>query len=280
MSVKARFIGLGIATIAALSILSGSFGFVETGHVGVKKTFSQVQMEEVTAGFYIKMPFVTSITEYSIREIPVVMTDLHPKAKDNLSLQDLDVTVYYTINPNMVADVTSQFLASTIQFDDGTLAPGYTIVSRTANEATNDAVADMESLTIHTKREALTETIKTHTQSQLDKTSPGAFKVTRVIIQAITTDPSIEESIQKAVQAQKTLEVKEVEMKIAQADAEIKKTEAHGIAEANRIINGSLTKEYLQHEANLALHKFAESGKSNTVILPAGMATSPLINVN
>ena len=35
--------------------------------------------------------------------------------------------------------------------------------------------------------------------------------------------------------------------------------------------------EYLQHESNLVLQKFAEKGGSNTVILPANMQTAPLL---
>jgi prohibitin 1 len=57
-------------------------------------------------------------------------------------------------------------------------------------------------------------------------------------------------------------------------------TEARGIAESNKIIAGSLTREYLQHEANQALLKFAESDNASTVILPAGMAVAPLISTN
>ena len=58
---------------------------------------------------------------------------------------------------------------------------------------------------------------------------------------------------------------------------EVKKAE--GIAKANQIINQSLTREYLQHESNLALMKFAEKGGATTVVLPANMQTAPLINI-
>jgi hypothetical protein len=114
----------------------------------------------------------------------------------------------------------------------------------------------------------------------LDKTDPGVFRITRVVVRAVITDPSIEESIRNAVANQKRLEAMEVQTQIAQKEAEIKVTEARGIAESNRIIAGSLTREYLQHEANQALLKFAESDNASTVILPAGMSVAPLINTN
>ena len=45
---------------------------------------------------------------------------------------------------------------------------------------------------------------------------------------------------------------------------------AKGIAESNRIINSSLTAEYLQHEINKALGEFAKNGGS-AVVIPANM---------
>lgn len=275
-----KLAGLGIAAVFTLSLLAGSCSTIGTGNVGVRSSFSQVEMEEIKPGFFFKTPMVTSIEEYNVKETPVALTNLHPKAKDNLSLKDLDVTVYYKINPLKVADVTSQFAGSTVEFNDGTKNPGFDIVRRTAAEATNDAVADMDSLTIHTQRERLTQSITSTTQALLDKTAPNTFTVTRVIIQAITTDPAIENSIKQAVQARKQLEAMATRKEIAIAQADIEITRSKGIAEANRIINGSLTREYLQHEANKALMAFATNAKgNNTVVVPANMATAPLINI-
>jgi regulator of protease activity HflC (stomatin/prohibitin superfamily) len=117
-------------------------------------------------------------------------------------------------------------------------------------------------------------------QAELDRSDPGVFKVTRVVIRAVATDPSIEDSIRMAVANQKKLEAMEVQTQIAEKEAQIKVTEARGISESNRIISGSLTREYLQHEANQALLKFAESGNSSTVVVPAGMTVTPLLNIS
>ncbi|HAD07916.1 MAG TPA: hypothetical protein DCF62_00400, partial [Porticoccaceae bacterium] len=96
------------------------------------------------------------------------------------------------------------------------------------------------------------------------------FTITRVAVRALNTDPTIEAAIQKAVQAQKTLEAKKVEVEIAGKDAEIEIARARGIAEANAIINSSLTPEYLQHELNEALKTFAEN-EGGVVVIPANM---------
>ena len=107
-------------------------------------------------------------------------------------------------------------------------------------------------------------------QEALDSNDPGVFLVTRVVIRSVLTDPSIEESIREAVANQKRLEAKQVMVEIERKNAEIEAIRAEGIAKANDIINKTLTAEYLQHELNLTLQKFAETG-ANTIVVPANM---------
>jgi regulator of protease activity HflC (stomatin/prohibitin superfamily) len=116
-------------------------------------------------------------------------------------------------------------------------------------------------------------------QDELDHTDAGVFTVSRVVIRSVRTDPSIEQSIREAVANQKKLEAMTVQTEIAKKQAEIRVTEAEGIAKANKIIADSLTREYLQHEVNQALHEFASKGNTNTVVVPAHMGVAPLINL-
>jgi hypothetical protein len=90
------------------------------------------------------------------------------------------------------------------------------------------------------------------------------------VVRALNTDPSIEQSVQLAVQNQKKLEAKKIEVDIAAKEAEIEVAKAQGIAKANPIINASLTAEYLQHEINLTLAEFAKH-EGQTVVIPANM---------
>ena len=77
--------------------------------------------------------------------------------------------------------------------------------------------------------------------------------------------------------AQQLLEEKETQKAIAQKDAEIIIEEAKGIAEAQKIINATLTENYLQHEAiNAQLH-MADSPNHTTVYIPSGTNGIPLV---
>jgi regulator of protease activity HflC (stomatin/prohibitin superfamily) len=268
-----------IALLLALLLLGGAFGIIDTGNVGVRTTLGIMSQKEVTPGVYLKFPLISRVDEFSSKEIAIDLTDLTPKARDNLSLRDMDITVYYRAEGEAIADLFAKYAGQTARQDGADyLLPAYGLVQRVARNTAYEEVAKVDSLVMHTRRQELSDAMSQNMQKELDLSDPGVFRVTRVVIRAVATDPSIEESIRTAVANQKKLEAMEVQTQIAQKEADIKVTEARGIAEANRIISGSLTREYLQHEANLALLKFAESGNTSTVIVPAGMSVAPLIN--
>ena len=77
--------------------------------------------------------------------------------------------------------------------------------------------------------------------------------------------------------AQQLLAEKETQREIAKKDAEIRVEEAKGIAEAQKIINTTLTSNYLQHEAIQAQSKMADSPNHTTVYIPVGTNGMPLV---
>ena len=269
---RTRLRGLGaLITIITLGFLlaMNSFYVVETGHVGVERTLGKVDLEETEAGVNLKLPLLTRAYEFSAKEIALDLNDLRPKAADNLSLQDLDVTVYYSASPNTIADLMVKY-ANASQSAPGALLPAYGIVYREARGAIYEEVAKVDSLKLHKQRDALQTAIQDSLQERLQDKDGDALVISRVVVRALNTDPSIEESIREAVANQKKLEAKQISVDIAKKDAEIEIERARGIAEANRIINESLTAQYLQHEINVALQSFAEN-EGQLVVMPANM---------
>ena len=260
-----------LAGLAVVSSLYFTIVLIESGNVGVRKTLGKVSPEEATPGVNFKLPALTQITEFVGKEIAIDLTDLTPKAADNLSLRDMDVSVFYKADSGQIADLYVKY-ANAHQYDmeSDSYFPAYRLVYREARRAAYETVAKIDSLTMHKKREQIAGSIKERLQEALDGNDPGVFTVTRVVIRSVLTDPSIEESIREAVANQKRLEAKQVMVEIERKNAEIEAIRADGIARANEIINKTLTQEYLQHELNLTLQKFAETG-ANTIVVPANM---------
>ena len=257
--------------LLAVSLLYFTVVLIESGNVGVRKTLGKVNPEEATPGVNLKLPAITQITEFVGKEIAIDLTDLTPKAADNLSLRDMDVSVFYKADSGQIADLYVKY-ANAHQYDreSDSYFPAYRLVYREARRAAYETIAKIDSLTMHKKREQIADSIKARLQEALDGNDPDVFTITRVVIRSVLTDPSIEESIREAVANQKRLEAKQVMVEIERKNAEIEAIRADGIARANEIINKTLTREYLQHELNLTLQKFAETG-ANTIVVPANM---------
>jgi regulator of protease activity HflC (stomatin/prohibitin superfamily) len=255
--------------VAAVLLLSSAFYTVDTGYVAVEKTLGTVNLEEIQPGLRFRVPLLTQYRVMAAKEIPFDLPDLTPKAADNLSLRDLDVTVFYSVAADRIAELSVKYAGADERTSEGWF-PAYGVVFREARGAIYDEVAKVDSLVLHRQREALQNAIMETLQRRLDAEDTKVFTVSRVVVRALNTDPSIEQAIQLAVQNQKRLEAKKIEVDIAAKDAEIEIARAKGIAEANHIINASLTAEYLQHEVNKALAEFAKNGGS-TVVIPANM---------
>lgn len=268
--------------VVVLAVLGAtSCGTIETGNVGVRNTLGKINPEEVEPGIYLGLPGISSVQAFSAKEIAVDLNDLTPKARDNLSLRDLDLTVYYKVASASIAELYVKYAARHAKADGNReYLPAYQLVQGIARNVIYEEASKMDSLLMHTKRDEMAAAVKRGIQAELDLNDKAVFTITRVVVRALTTDPAIEKAIQESVAAQKQLETTRQRIQIAEAEAQVEVKKAEGIAKANQIINQSLTREYLQHESNLALMKFAEKGGAATVVIPANMQTAPLISIN
>lgn len=270
------FIVVGLLVVLGAT----SCGTIETGNVGVRTTIGKVNLDELEPGLFLGVPAISRVAVFSGKEIGIDLNDLTPKARDNLSLRDLDVTIYYRAAAGSVADLYVKY-TGLHQRDEGSgvFLPAYAMVFRLARNAVYEQASRIDSLVMHTQRDELAAAVRKGLQADLDANDKGVFFVTRVVVRSLVTDPAIEKAIQESVAAQKQLETTKQRIAIAEAEAQVEIKRAEGVAKANQIINQSLTREYLQHESNLALHKFAEKGGTTTVVIPANMQTAPLINI-
>lgn len=244
---------LAILAVIAATQLTGC-GTISTGDVGVRTTFGTVSQEEVGVGFYTAL--FSHVDEYTVKETSVTLDNMTPKAKDKLILKDLDVTVYYKMHANKVADFASTHASmSAVMKGEGAARPGYFLIENIAKGVISDETSKFDSLTLHQNRTALELAIKNSLAAQLDKTDPGYFEITRVIISSLLTDPTIEESIRKSIMVQN-------ELATATQQVEVKRQ----LALANEKLTQSLTPTFLQHEYIEALKQCANGAHCTMVI--------------
>lgn len=253
-------------------LLTGCFGVIDQGNVGVRTTFGKVNTEPVEPGMYMSM--LSSVREFTAKESAVNLDNMTPKAKDNLTLKEMDLTVYYRVDGAKIPSLYIKYSGQNAQSKNGYWYAGYQLVENLSRTAIYEEVAKHDSLTIHQHRDEVANAVQKNVQAELDKSDPGTFTVTRVVMRQVITDPAIEQSILANVQMQKQIEAKRAELELAKAEAARVIVEAEGTAKRNQILNSSITDTLVKYKQALAMENCAASAKCTMII---GNAT-PIIN--
>ena len=148
------------------------------------------------------------------------------------------------------------------------------VVRETFRTYVRDSVQKYDSGDLKSNRELIAKEVTSKLQSYLQNTP---FNVSKVVVGNVNYPEIVAKAVEKKLAAQQLLSEKETQREIARKDAEIRVEEAKGIAEAQKIINSTLTSNYLQHEAINAQLKMAESPNHTTVYIPVGTNGIPLI---
>lgn len=272
-----------IGLISAVAVLSGCTQ-IDTGNVGVERTLGKVGKDALPPGVYFTV--FKKVDEFTAKEVNFQLNDMTPKSRDNLTMKDVDIDVYFKTMPEAIPSLYTKYQGDVVQHKqvvkEGTsdLVMAYSRVSREARESVYKSIAQLDATTMHTKRTELAEMVRANLQLELDKNDKGAFLITAVNVRNILTDPAIEAAIRQRAETDQAIQKKLKEVDLARAEAERLIVQAEGEAKANKIISESLTpalKELrlaeIQRDAAIAI----ASKPGNTVLL--GNAT-PLVNVN
>jgi regulator of protease activity HflC (stomatin/prohibitin superfamily) len=137
-----------------------------------------------------------------------------------------------------------------------------------------EAVQTYESGAIKEHRSEIATDVRSHLAEHLGE-SP--FTLVSLVVGNIEYPDVVTQAVEQKLAAQQLLAEKDVQREIARRDAEIRIEEAKGIAEAQRIINETLSANYLQHEAIQAQESMADSPNHTTVYIPVGANGIPIV---
>lgn len=185
-------------------------------------------------------------------------------AKDDLNIS-FNFHALISVTPGTVKDVVQKYGAQN-WYKRFVKEPFRTFVRH--------SVQEYESRAVKEKREFIANGVKNKLEEHL-KESP--FQLIRLVVGNIEYPEIVTRAVEKKLAAQQLLEEKNVQKEIAKRDAEIRIEEAKGIAESQKIINATLTPNYLQHEAIMAQREMANSPNHTTVYIPVGSNGIPMV---
>jgi len=249
-----------MALATAISALSRLLVVIPAGSVGVEDFQGKVSERSLPAGLHVINPFA-DVVQFSTR-LRDVKEEIGATSKEGLAI-GIDVSIQYRIDPAKAASV----------YQNIGLEEREIIVSR-FRSISREIVSGYPAEAIYaTKREEVSLKLAEKMRSQL---APLGFVVDEALLRNVKVPETLQAAIQQRLKAeQENLQMKYVLEKEAQ-EAERKRIEAKGHADAQKILAEGLTPAVLQLRAIEATENLAKSTNSKVIVLGNGQGT-PLI---
>jgi regulator of protease activity HflC (stomatin/prohibitin superfamily) len=151
------------------------------------------------------------------------------------------------------------------------------VVRPAIRTALRDAASYFNAVDIYAgKREEFVQLCK----SKMDDALSGkGVIVERVLLRNVALPDRVRQAIEEKLSAEQEAQRMEFVLQKERLEAERKRVEATGLADAQKIINATLTPQYLQYLYLTSLQKMAESQNTTFLIAPYDRNFLPLINV-
>ncbi|MGB9589434.1 MAG: prohibitin family protein [candidate division WOR-3 bacterium] len=273
-----RWIISGTALLVGIvAILFSIIVIIQPGQVGVQILFGSALPNVLREGLHIVNPFVR-VEKMNVRTQEYTMSvvgeegqvkrddSIDALTKDGLTVK-LDVTVWYRLLPEEAVSVYRN------------LGPEYVaIVVRPAiRTALRDAASYFTAVDIYGgKREEFVSLCK----SKMDESLAGkGVIIERVLLRNVSLPDRVRQAIEEKLSAEQEAQRMQFVLERERLEAERKRVEAGGLADAQKIINATLTPQYLQYLYLTSLQKMAESNNTTFLIAPYDKNFLPLINM-
>lgn len=249
--------------IAATAVLGTGCTRIQTGEVGVRVDMSrQIQGSELAPGSW-NQTLVGDVLTFPVKDIVVQLDNKTPMTSDNSALEDFDITLVYSLNPQSVAELYSTKSKSFHAYDEkekDTLLM-YSYIQTLVNNAAYKVVRQYKALEVADNRAKIEQEILAAVNENLKSEKlDGSINVTAIQVRNIAANAEIMKAATDYVRSQNELKIKENEVAIAKKESE------RMAALAN---NSTASIAYMQAQAALNISEGIKNGKVQTIVVPA-----------
>ena len=263
-----KFIKLSL--IAAAAVLATGCTRIETGTTAIRIDASkQIQGTELLPGSW-NQTIIGDVLKFPTKDIVVDIQNKQPLTIENTPLNDFDLSVVYSVNPQSVAEIYSTKSKSFHAIDsDGDILLMQSYLTTVINNAAYKVVRNYKNLEVADNREKIEQEIRDVVTQQLkEEKLDTAIQLSVVQVKNVQPNAEILKSATEFVRSQNELKTKENEIKIAEAESKRQRALSE---------NGPQTIEYMRAQATLIIANAIADGKVNTMIVPAG--TNNILNL-
>lgn len=266
-----------IVLIFVLFILSAIVQ-IGPGEVGVPILFGSVQENTLTSGLNIVNPLVT-VEVLDVKTQAYTMSSVNDEgsqtrddaittlSSDGLSLK-LDLTVWYRVSsseaPNLIRTIGTDYLDK--------------IVRPAARTAIRDVSVKYVATDIYSSKR---DDFVTDITKNLENSFQGrGIILEKVLLRNVELPDKVRAAIDEKISAEQRAQQMVYVLQKEKQEAERKRVEAEGIAQAQRIISNTINPQYLQWKYIEALKEMITSQNHTIVVAPYDQKLLPLLNLN
>ncbi len=240
-----RSIGITILVIFAIIILALCVRIIPAGTTGVYHLFGKVKDKELSSGIHFIIPFA-QVEKMSIRTEEYTMSIMYEEGKkkgaDAISaltkeglMVDLDITVLYHLMEDKASDV---FKNVGTDYEEKIIRPEI-------RSGIREVVARYEAKDIYSdKRQEAAQAILEYLKGTVE---PRGIVVESVLLRNVNLPDKLNQAIQAKLEAEQEAQKYDFILEKEEKEAERKRVEAEGQRDAQKIINESLTPNYLNY---------------------------------
>jgi regulator of protease activity HflC (stomatin/prohibitin superfamily) len=266
MKVTKKSVLILIGAIILIWLLFTSIFVIEAGKVGVYSLFGKVRDKEIASGIHLKNPFA-EITPMSIRTEEYTMSKVSTEGRvagddaipaltrEGLSVS-LDITVLFHLESNRAA---SLYKDVGLNFEEKVIRPEIRSIIR-------EVIAVYDAKDIYSeKRDEVVQKIQDKLAKKL---SDRGITVEDVLLRDVTLPPNLATAISEKLQADQEQQKYDFILQKEKKEADRKRIEAAGQRDSQKIINESLSTNYLYYQYINTL-----KDRAGTIYVPTNPST-------
>jgi prohibitin 1 len=265
-----RIVGLclGCFLLIVFFIMGGcSLSCVPAGHVGVVDVFGNVKDYTLKPGINFPVNPFAKIVKMPVRTMEAKEEDFTVTTKEGLSVK-LDISVWYNLDAEKALLVYKKIGDNYVE---KILDPAIRGIMR-------DAISEYgcEQLYDISSRQMVCDKARTLIAKELE---PRGINIERMLLRDIEFPNQVRQAIDAKMAMKQQAEQMQFVLQKETQEAERRRVEAGGIADAQVIISKQLTPEYLQWKYIEALVELVDTPNHSTIILPFDSKLTPMLQL-
>ena len=247
-----KMIGIGVAVLVGLIILSKCIVVVPAGHVGVQIFFGKVLENTLDGGMHVVNPLL-KIHDMSIRTQQISETANVPSQEGLVVI--LDLSILFSLDPREAAEVFR------------TIGPNYLsiVLAPQIRSVVRGVTAGYDAKALYTaERELIASQMSQELKPMFEK---RGIKLEKVMLRSVKLPDILATAIEKKLEAEQQAQQMKFVLEREEREADRKRIEAKGISDYNVEVTKGLTSSILTLRGIEATRELAKSENAKIVIV-------------